>query len=167
MSSDFENSFAILVIQKGATLTLTGTFSQPAPPLPGETAGTTRLNGGTITSAQPLNFREAVLPAQAQSTADISSNATISPGASAGLLNINGNVSLLASSKLVMEIGGLTQGTQYDYLAVSGLVGLDGTLELHMLNGFQSQLLRDRPSPYLLQTISSVVCLIMSQAELA
>ena len=35
-----------------------------------------------------------------------------------------------------MEIGGLTQGTQYDYLAISGLVGLDGTLELHMLNGF-------------------------------
>ena len=39
-----------------------------------------------------------------------------------------------------MEIGGLTQGTEYDYLAVSGLVGLDGTLELHMLNGFQLQL---------------------------
>jgi hypothetical protein len=65
---------------------------------------------------------------------------TIAPGASAGMLTINGTVSLLNSSKIVMEIGGLTQGTQYDYLAINGMVGLDGTLELHMLNGFQLEL---------------------------
>jgi hypothetical protein len=39
-----------------------------------------------------------------------------------------------------MEIGGLTQGTQYDYLAINGTAGLDGTLELRMLNGFQVHL---------------------------
>ena len=39
-----------------------------------------------------------------------------------------------------MEIGGLIQGAQYDYLAIGGMVTLDGTLELGMLNGFQLQL---------------------------
>jgi hypothetical protein len=39
-----------------------------------------------------------------------------------------------------MKIGGLTQGTQYDYIDVNGLLSLDGRLELLMLNGFELQL---------------------------
>ncbi len=117
-----------LLVEKGATLTLTGTFTQVAayvllPP-------TTRLEGGTITSAHPLNFQAGSLTGSGTINGDVISNATISPGASAGTLIINGNVSLLDSSKLVMEIGGLTQGTQYDHLAIGGMVTLDGTLEL-------------------------------------
>ena len=71
---------------------------------------------------------------------NVVNSATIAPGASAGMLTINGAVSLLNNSKLVMEIGGVTQGTEYDYLAVNGAVGLDGILELHMINGFQSKI---------------------------
>jgi PEP-CTERM motif-containing protein len=128
-----------LVIQKGATLMLNGTFDQPAaPPTQG---GTTLLNGGTITSAHALTFgQNTTLTGSGTINGDVASGATISPGASAGTLVINGNVSLLDGSKLVMEIGGLTQETQYDHLAVGGMVTLDGTLELHMLNGFQLQL---------------------------
>jgi hypothetical protein len=101
---------------------------------------TTQLNGGTITAAQTLDFQAGSLTGAGTINGDVISNATISPGASAGLLSINGSVSLLNGSKLVMEIGGLTQETQYDYLAVGGMVTLDGTLELHMLNGFHLQL---------------------------
>ena len=39
-----------------------------------------------------------------------------------------------------MEIGGITQGAQYDYLGVSGEVSFDGILELHMINGFELKL---------------------------
>jgi PEP-CTERM motif-containing protein len=125
-----------LLVEKGANLTLTGTFTQVA----NLYSPITRLAGGTIMSAQPLNFQAGSLTGSGTINGDVISNATILPGASAGTLIINGNLSLQNSSKLVMEAGGLTQGTQYDYLAISGLVGLDGTLELHMLNGFQLQL---------------------------
>jgi hypothetical protein len=57
-----------------------------------------------------------------------------------GEMVINGNLSLLDNSKIVMEIGGLTQGKEFDYLAISGLVTLNGTLVLEMINGFQMQL---------------------------
>jgi hypothetical protein len=121
-----------LVIQKGATLTLSGPILQ--------SLVTTRFAGGIITSAQLLNFQRGSLTGFGTINGDVASSATISPGASAGKLTINGALSLMNSSKIVMEIGGLTQGTQYDYLAIGGMVTLDGTLELHMLNGFQSQL---------------------------
>jgi hypothetical protein len=35
-----------------------------------------------------------------------------------------------------MEIGGLTPGTQFDQLLVSGIATLGGTLDLLLLNGF-------------------------------
>ena len=127
-----------MLVEKGATLTLNGTFTQ----LAGNVllAPTTRLDGGTITNAQPLNFQAGSLTGSGTINGSVISNATISPEASAGTLTIHGNVSLLNNSKLVMEIGGVTQATEYDYLAVNGAVGLDGLLELHMINGFQLQL---------------------------
>jgi hypothetical protein len=127
-----------LSVQKGATLSLTGTFLQGAGV--GGNPATTGLAGGTITSTQPLNFQQGSLTGSGTINGNVISNATISPGASAGTLIVNGNVSLLNDSKLVMEIGGLTQGTQYDHLAIGGIVTLDGMLELRMLSGFQLQL---------------------------
>ena len=53
VTTDVAN-FTNLVIQKGATLTLGGTFNQPAS-TPSQ-ARTTLLNGGTITSTHVLNF---------------------------------------------------------------------------------------------------------------
>jgi fibronectin-binding autotransporter adhesin len=126
--------FGALVVQSGATLTLNGSFTQSL------SDSLTRLSGGTITSSQPLTFQTGTLAGSGTVQASVNNNGTISPGASAGTLTINGNLSLLNNSKIVMEIGGISQGTQYDHLAISGTVGLDGTLELDMLNGFESQL---------------------------
>ena len=77
----------------------------------------------------------------------INNNATISPGgtdrslsASAGTLVIDSNLSLLNNSKLLMEIGGAAQGQEYDYISVSNSGIIGGTLELHVINGFESQL---------------------------
>jgi hypothetical protein len=128
---------ALITIESGATLSLTGTYSDAPVFYP---AGVIRLDGGTITSKQPLNLQAGSLTGSGIVNGDINNNGTISPGTSAGALTINGNVSLLSSSKTVMEIGGLTPGSQYDYLAIAGTLMLGGTLELRMLNGFESKL---------------------------
>jgi hypothetical protein len=130
-------NFGMVGVDPGVVLTLNGSFTQTQT---SSTVPMTQLHGGTITSAQPLNFQGGSLVGSGTINGNVINNAIISPGASAGMLGVNGNISLLNSSKLVMEIGGVTQGIQYDYVAVSGMVGLDGTLELHMLNGFQLKL---------------------------
>jgi hypothetical protein len=63
---------------------------------------------------------------------------TIDPGFSPGVLTVNGNVTLSSSSILAMEIGGLGQGTDYDFLDVNGTLTLAGILDLDMLNGFEN-----------------------------
>ena len=125
------NVNGVLNVQSGTTLTLTGGFTS---------SGTTSLLGGTITSVQPLNLQFGMLTGSGIINANVNNSGTISPGGSAGSLTINGGLSLLNGSKIVMEIGGLTQGTEFDYLDVNGAVGLDGILELHMINGFQSKI---------------------------
>jgi hypothetical protein len=125
----------ILNIFSGAALEISKGANGVTPQ--GVDIASTRVDG-TITSARPLSI--GTLSGSGTINAQVSDNGRISPGASAGKLTINGNLSLLNNAKLVMEIGGVTQGTQYDYLAVSGMVGLDGTLELHMINGFQLKL---------------------------
>ena len=137
----------LLTVESGATLSLNGPITQ---------AGTIRLNGGTITTLQTLRLVISPLSGSGTINGNVSdSNAPISPGASAGIITINGQLSLLNNAKLVMEIGGLTQGTEYDYLAVSGMVGLGGTLELQMLNGFQLKL--DPSQTFTLLTSNSLL----------
>src|SRR5262249_13029891 len=37
---------------------------------------------------------------------------------------------------LIMEIGGLSRGTQYDAIDATGTLGLGGTLDVDLINGF-------------------------------
>ena len=125
-----------LVVQSGATLMLNGNFTQS-----GSSTDMTRLNGGTITAALPMTFDGGNLIGTGTINANVNSNGTISPGFSAGTLTINGSLSLvrfslLNSSKIIMEIGGTVQGTDYDYLAINGALALDGSLQLSLINGF-------------------------------
>ena len=59
----------------------------------------------------------------------------ISPGLAPGLLTMNGNFNQLPNGVLVIEVTGLAPG-QFDVLAVSGDVTLNGTLEVRFLDGF-------------------------------
>lgn len=47
-----------------------------------------------------------------------------------------GNYTQTATGKLTMELGGRAAGTQFDRLAASGAVSLNGTLELSYINNF-------------------------------
>jgi hypothetical protein len=60
----------------------------------------------------------------------------ISPGMSPGILAVTGNCPFSPTAALDVEIGGYVEGTNYDRLAVSGTVSLDGALNVSFLPGF-------------------------------
>ena len=70
------------------------------------------------------------------STVSFTDAGTAVPGFSPGVLTITGDDPRGVSSALNVEIGGLTPGTEYDRLAVSGLAGLDGGLNVSLIDGF-------------------------------
>lgn len=145
INSDLKVLNSVVLVETGATLTLNGTLLD-------DTGGSLHLSGGTLTVPQTLHFENGRLSGNGTVNANVSHNAIISPGGtqtkffsdaytnSPGAMAINGTLSLLSNAKLVMEIGGLTQGTQYDHLTVSGILALGGTLVLEMANGFEAQI---------------------------
>ena len=58
------------------------------------------------------------------------------PGNSPATVNYGGNVVLSESSRITIELGGLTRGLQYDSLNLAGSIQLHGTLDLVSINGF-------------------------------
>src|SRR5262249_29222080 len=66
---------------------------------------------------------------------------TVRPGSDAapGALTINGDYSQTATGTLSLRLGGLTAAADYDQLVVDGFATLDGTLDLHLVNGFVPQ----------------------------
>ncbi len=67
-------------------------------------------------------------------------NGTFSPGNSPGEVTIAGDAELGSSAELVMELGGVTVGVEYDHLEVAGKLIADGTLDIRLLNGFTPSL---------------------------
>lgn len=59
---------------------------------------------------------------------------------STGSLLVNGDVDLGNNSRLLFEIGGLVQGTDYDFINISGQITLDGIFASVLINGFNPNL---------------------------
>lgn len=55
---------------------------------------------------------------------------TFAPGASPGTLTVVGNYESTANAVLAIELDGLTQGTEYDLLAITGNADLNGELQV-------------------------------------
>jgi hypothetical protein len=53
-----------------------------------------------------------------------------------GVLVITGNYTQTADGTLNLHIGGLTAGTEYDQLRITGVAQLDGTLNVFLVNDF-------------------------------
>ena len=114
------------------TLNYAGQFTQ--------TAGSLNLLGGSISGILPLNIQGGTVTGNGTITGSVvNSGGTIAPGVGSGAISISGDLSLGNSSTLSIEIGGLAQGTQYDFLSEAGsfALTLDGTLTLSFINGFQ------------------------------
>ena len=64
------------------------------------------------------------------------SGTTVAPGASAGLLTIDGGLTQATGSTLAMELGGTTRGSGYDALVITGQLDAAGTLDVTLIDGF-------------------------------
>ncbi len=123
----FENSGAlearsgVIVFQKSIT----------------QTSGSMTLNGGDISSTETLEVQGGSVGCVGTITGNVVSSGTVAPGLSAGTLSIAGNYTQMTEGELFMEIGGRIQGTDYDYLEVTGTATIDGALRLGRLDEFQ------------------------------
>jgi filamentous hemagglutinin family protein len=123
------------------------------------TAGTTlssaggfNVVGGTVNVAGTLDTGSSAITAPAinmlsggmlQGTGTVNGNVnnmtgTVAPGASPGILTINGDYVQGPSGVLSIDIGGTTPGTLHDQLRVNGNVTLQpgATLQTTLINGF-------------------------------
>jgi hypothetical protein len=98
-----------------------------------------QLLGGTNAFNKGLRIAaNGTLAGNGTVTGGVTNFGAISPGASAGRLDFVGPLVLSNSSQLLLEIGGYTPGTQFDFIGGSGGVTLGGTLAVSLINNFPS-----------------------------
>ncbi len=105
-----------------------------------QNGGQTILNGGNFAFAQTAQLRGGSLSGSGKVTGSISNNATVSPGASPGLLTITGSYTEGPGAHLQIELGGTSAGVTYDQLAIGGSAKLAGALDISYWNGFEPAL---------------------------
>src|SRR5207247_4221312 len=67
----------------------------------------------------------------------LSNSGSVRAGAS-GTIKLGGDYTQTASGNLSIDLGGLVAGTSFGQLSIAGTATLDGTLNLELVNGFQS-----------------------------
>ena len=70
-------------------------------------------------------------------TGNVQNAGTLDLGSAVGTLTITGNYTQTPAGALTIKLGGVTAGTLYDQLVVSGAAQLGGTLKLVPAVGFQ------------------------------
>jgi hypothetical protein len=130
----FTNAGSV-TIGNASTFTTTGRYTQ--------TAGSITLSGGTLTASSGgataiVDLQAGILAGSGTLHANLISAGQVNPGGTgaAGSLTIFGNYTQTTSGTLNIELGGLSAGSQYDRLSVSGTVQLDGTLNIGLINSF-------------------------------
>ena len=104
-----------------------------------QTNGTTRVDGLLDVSSGGININGGNLFGNGTVMGDVTvGNAKVSAGASPGTLTIDGNLVLGSGSQITAELGGLTQGVDYDLIAVSGSAQLGGALDVLYTGGFSA-----------------------------
>ena len=105
-------------------------------------SGATTINAGrlqvdgSISSNVTVNS-SGTLSGSGSITGNVSGDGIVAPGASAaGQLTINGNFTQSSASRLNIEIGGTSAGSQFDCLVVNGTVTLGGVLNLNLISAF-------------------------------
>jgi T5SS/PEP-CTERM-associated repeat protein len=95
------------------------------------------VSGAAITALEDVTFQGAVTGAGGFYGAGTKAfNGGLSIGASPATVEFEGDVALGDNNTLVIELGGLNPGAEYDQLQVGGVATLDGALEVGLINGF-------------------------------
>ena len=104
----------------------------------------TIISGGAMIDTSSFNLNGGTLKGNGTVDGPLSATTanatTIAPGMSPGTLTINGSTVLGTHNTLAMELGGLLQGAEYDYLDVNGVLTLGGLLDVDFINGFETNL---------------------------
>ena len=101
-----------------------------------QAAGSTILNGGALASTTTMNIQGGSLSGFGTITGNVSNAGQVTPGLSPDILNIVGNYTQASTGELNVEVGGLTAGTGFDQLNITGNAALGGTLSVSLIGGF-------------------------------
>jgi uncharacterized repeat protein (TIGR01451 family) len=126
-------AFDVTFNNSGAVVAGSGVMSFPTSYT--QSAGTTTLDSASM-SVSTMTLNGGTLLGIGTITGNVANNATVGPGFSAGIINITGSYTQSSSGVLNIEISGLTAGTQYDQLNISGTATLNGTLNITYFGGF-------------------------------
>jgi len=119
-----------------------GLLSTPDRVLVSETDSTgsgtlTVRNGGMVEAESVEIYEGGTLNGDSGTiTGDVFNHGLVSPGASPGVMTIDGDYTQGADGSLLIEIAGTTVGTDYDQFIITGNATLDGTLILSFIEGF-------------------------------
>jgi hypothetical protein len=117
---EFENKFSLV----GNILTKTGEGLLAFNNQLNTGEGTVDVQGGTILGVGAIG-------------GDLNNvTGSIAPGLSPGILTVGGDFFQQDTGTLEIEIGGTTQGEEYDSLAVTGSAAVDGTLWVSLIDDF-------------------------------
>ncbi|HYF15201.1 MAG TPA: hypothetical protein VD971_09045 [Phycisphaerales bacterium] len=133
-----------IVLPNGAPMTLTGTTVVDAGSILSRSAGTlTQTGGSTIVNGSMqvasgfFSFSGGAVGGSGVINCNVlNAGGTLTPGASPGVLTINGTYTQAGSGVMEVEIGGEGVGTQHDQLSLSGNSTLDGTLRIIVAPGY-------------------------------
>jgi fibronectin-binding autotransporter adhesin len=126
----------VAIHNTGAVQAKTGTLALTGSSVLTQTAGSTSLLGGNLSSANAVAIQGGSLMGAGTLTGNVvNSGGHVAPGSSAGALTIAGSYTQGAGASFDVEVGGLTPGS-YDTLAVTGSATLAGALNVSLVNGF-------------------------------
>ena len=141
-SVDFANAGAVTV-GPSSTFTTGGSRNYV------QSAGSTQLNGTLTAGGGSANFNGGVLFGDQGTVGAVNGNVTmagtIAPAATingsnvpltSGQLNINGNYTQTSAGIFNLGLGGLSAGSGFGFLNVSGNASINGTLNVNLLNTF-------------------------------
>jgi T5SS/PEP-CTERM-associated repeat protein len=97
--------------------------------------GTLDLNGGLVYASAITVSNGSFVTGSGTITGSLTSGGTIAPGASPGTLTVTGDLALLDTATLDMELRG-TSTNEFDRLLVSGAFTADGILDVMLIDGF-------------------------------
>ena len=126
----FDGNFATsgdVIVANGGQLARSGNYVQ--------TGGTTQVDG-VLSATGRVDIQDGQLSGSGIINTNLTNAGLLGPGNSPGLLSVIGDYTQESGGSLLIEIGGLLSGDEYDVLDVTGTASLGGTLDVSLWGDF-------------------------------